>query len=248
MRLPLSKVLHWTRAAKARLPCPSRVSGACADAMSGSRREPGGEGGGGDGHPHRRSRARGTIDRIVSSIRGPRSGAAEAREHSPTPEDLGLKTLRQVYADYRQIDKPSEKERHLYKILPLFCKNCAKLSAHELVTKFPEVYDFAESVSLLFVRHVTQLAQSANARVGAALLRYFEVNEREEGRETGLLILRALHILSNGPENLIGVMMASDITAILVRCIHLFLDLPPPVVAVVRDAGWQGMERRAAMV
>lgn len=212
--------------------------------MSGFRREPGGEGGGGGGHPHKRSRALGTFERFVGSLRGQRT-ASEAREHSPTPEDLGLKTLRQVYADYIQIDKPSEKERHLYKILPLFCKNCAKLSAHELVTKFPEVYDFAESVSLLFVRHVTRIAQSANARVGAALLKYFEVNEYEEGRETGLLILRAIHILSNGPENLIEVMMSSDLTAILVRCIHLFLDLPPPVVMVAgRDGGEERGETR----
>ncbi len=68
----------------------------------------------------------------------------------------------QVYSQYRDIDNPVDKEKQLYKILPLFCKNCAKYSGHELVSKFPEAFDFAEGVSLLFVRHVTQLAQASN--------------------------------------------------------------------------------------
>ena len=71
-------------------------------------------------------------------------------------------TSSQVYSQYRDIDNPVDKEKQLYKILPLFCKNCARYSGYELVSKFPEAFDFAEGVSLLFVRHVTQLAQASN--------------------------------------------------------------------------------------
>ena len=219
---------------------PSCEATVCTRAMSGPPKDPKDpkDGAGGGGRP-RSLGARSRFERLVGSLRGVRV-AAELREHSPTPEDLGLKTLRQVYASYARIISPVEKERQLYKILPLFCKNCSKLGALELVTKFPEVYEFAESVAILFVRHITQLAQSAHSRAGTALLRYFEASSSEGGEETGLLILRTIHVLSDGPEDLIAMMMsASDVTSILVRCIHLFLDLPPPVLAV-KDGGVRG--------
>lgn len=167
--------------------------------------------------------------RLVSSLTRSRP-LVERHEQRSAPEDLGLKTLRQVYAQYSQIKNPIEKERQLYKLLPLFCKNCARVQPQELVTKFPEVYEFAENVSLLFVRHVTQLAQTSSTRAGATLLKYFEARGggADEGSETGLIILRTIYILANGPEHLVSSMMMSNLSAILVRCIHLFLDLPPP--------------------
>ncbi len=168
--------------------------------------------------------------RLVSTLtRGARPGV-ERHEPRVVPEDLGLKTLRQVYAQYAQIQNPIEKERQLYKLLPLFCKNCSRMKPQELVTKFPEAYEFAENVAFLFVRHVTQLAQTANTRAGATLLKYFEARGggAADGSETGLVILRAICILANGPEHLVSSMMTSNLSAILVRCIHLFLDLPPP--------------------
>lgn len=68
----------------------------------------------------------------------------------------------QVFGQYRDIENPVEKEKQLCKILPLFCKNCEKYSGAELASKFPEAFEFAESVSQLLVRHVTQLAQGSN--------------------------------------------------------------------------------------
>ena len=92
----------------------------------------------------------------------------------------GLKTLRQVYSQYSRIDSPFEKEQQLFKILPLFCKNCSKYHGVELVTKFPEVYEFAQQVSALFSRQVTQLAQTTgSSRNGLVLLKV----RREGGRE-----------------------------------------------------------------
>ena len=145
-----------------------------------------------------------------------------------SPQDLELKTLRHLYAQYIGIQNPFEKEKQLYKLLPLFCKSCEIFEGQELVTKFPEAFEFAENVASLFVRHVTQLARSANMRGGVALLKYFEVGEDAQTEETGLMILKVVHILANGPELLVSAMMVSNLSAILVRCIHLFLDLPPP--------------------
>ena len=176
------------------------------------------------------------LGRFVSTLyRGSRA-PTERLEARPATEDLGLKTLRKVYGGYTRIDNPANKERQLYKLLPLFCKNCASLSGHELVTKFPEAFEFAENVAFLFVRHVTQLAQSTNTRAGATLLLYFQAgssgDDTEGSSNTGLIVLQAIHILANGTEPLVAAMMSSNLASILVRCVHLFLDLPPPAVAV----------------
>ena len=177
-----------------------------------------------------RGEERSTIfGRLMSTLTRSKS-IVEKPEVRPAPEDLGLKTLRQVYAHYARILNPVEKEMQLYKLLPLFYKNCKKMKGQELVTKFPEAYEFAENVSFLLVRHVTQIAQSSNIRAGEKLLEYFEWRgtDREESSETGLVILKTIRVLSNGPEKLVSCMMSSNLSAILVRCIHLFLDLPPP--------------------
>ena len=157
-----------------------------------------------------------------------RPPARSAHPAQPTPEELGLKALRQVYHQYTQIQSAHLKEKQLYKMLPLFCKNCAGFASDELVTKFPEAFDFGENLALLFVRHVTQLAQRGSAMAGVSLLKYFEEKADEEENETGLMILKAIQILSNGPESLVNAMMSSSLSSILVRCVHLFLDLPPP--------------------
>ena len=165
--------------------------------------------------------------RLMSTLTRTRS-TRDRHEQAPVVEDLGVRTLRHVYSQYILIQNPFEKEKELYKLLPLFCKNCEKYTGQELVTKFPDAFEFAENVALLFVRHVTQLAQSGNARSGAALLKYFNAGEDTEAGETGLMILKVIHILANGPDSLVSAMMTSNLSAVLVRCVHLFLDLPPP--------------------
>lgn len=177
--------------------------------------------------PPRRSGSRdgSMFHRLMSTLTRTRS-TRDRDVQAPVVEDLGVRTLRHVYSQYIHIQNPFEKEKELYKLLPLFCKNCEKFTGQELVTKFPDAFEFAENVALLFVRHVTQLAQSGNARSGAALLKYF--NDDAEVGETGLMILKVIHILANGPNSLVSAMMTSNLSAVLVRCVHLFLDLPPP--------------------
>ena len=74
----------------------------------------------------------------------------------------------------------------------------------------------------MFVRHVTHLAQSGPI----ALLEYFEGDE--DSPSAGVVMLKALAVLARGPETLVNSMMSSNLSSILVRCLHLFLDLPAP--------------------
>ena len=129
------------------------------------------------------------LGRFIDSFRRPHSQPRQ--EQRPVVEDLGLKTLRNVYAQYTQTEEPLEKERRLYKMLPLFLKNCSRLKGSELVTKFPECLEFSEHVALLFVRHVTQIAQTHGSRACEALLTFLDVND---GAEPGVLMLKVLQV------------------------------------------------------
>lgn len=69
-----------------------------------------------------------------------------------------------------QCGDTQEKETKLFQMVPLFNKSCTRIEENVLIEKFPEVFDFAENVSFIFVRHVTQLAQTSPG----SLLEYFE--------------------------------------------------------------------------
>lgn len=132
------------------------------------------------------------LGRFLDSIRRPAPQAKQ--EQRPVEEDLGLKTLRNVYSQYINMDEPADKEKLLYQMLPLFLKNCSCLKGSELVTKFPECLEFSEHVALLFVRHVTQMAQVHGTRACEALLKFFEVEGEDGEMEIGMLMLKVLQV------------------------------------------------------
>ena len=69
------------------------------------------------------------------------------------------------------------------------------------------------------------------AGAGLSLLKYFESVDEDEAGSTGgvgLLILKAIHILSNGSDMVVTAMMTSNLCSVLVKCINLFLELPHP--------------------
>ena len=132
------------------------------------------------------------LGRFIESFRRPPSQPRQ--EQRPVEEDLGLKTLRTVYAQYTQTEEPVEKERRLYTMLPLFLKNCSRLKGSELVTRFPECLEFSEHVALLFVRHVTQISQLYGSRGSEALLRFLGGERRDGEVQTGLLTLQVLQV------------------------------------------------------
>ena len=72
---------------------------------------------------------------------------------------------------------------------------------------------------------------SPRAGAGLSLLKYFESVDEDEVGSTGgvgLMILRAIHILSNGSDMIVTAMMTSNLCSVLVQCINLFLELPRP--------------------
>ena len=72
---------------------------------------------------------------------------------------------------------------------------------------------------------------SPRAGAGLSLLKYFEpVDDDEVGSSggVGLMILRAVHILSNGSDMIVTAMMTSNLCSVLVQCVNLFLELPHP--------------------
>lgn len=131
------------------------------------------------------------LGRFIDSFRRPSPQVRQ--EQRPIEEDLGLKTLRNVYSLYIHTEDPADKERRMYTMLPLFLKNCSRLKGPELITKFPECLEFSEHVALLFVRHVTQLAQMHGLRASEALLKFLDVENRDE-IETGVLMLKVLQV------------------------------------------------------
>lgn len=129
------------------------------------------------------------LGRFIDSFRRPPPQVRQ--EQRPIEEDLGLKTLRNVYSQYIHTEDPADKERRLYTMLPLFLKNCSRLKGSELVTKFPECLEFSEHVALLFVRHVTQKAQMHGTKACEVLLKFMDVQSEEEA---GVLILKVLQV------------------------------------------------------
>ena len=110
-------------------------------------------------------------------------------EARPSERDLAFQTLKKKYSEFLNCDDREEKESKLFQIVPLFNKTCGKVDCDELVEKFGEVFDFAENVAFIFVRHVTQLAQSSSK----TLLDYFEVNGDNPG--AGRILLKGVCIL-----------------------------------------------------
>ena len=123
------------------------------------------------------------FDLLSSLRRSSRPPNPPVQEARPTEQDLAVQTLRKKYREYLQCQDQGEKEAKLFQIVPLFNKTCTRSEPAQLVEKFGEVFDFAENVAFIFVRHVTQLAQSSPAN----LLEYFETDETPS---VGIILLK----------------------------------------------------------
>ncbi len=115
------------------------------------------------------------------------------QENRPTEKDLALQTLKKKYSEFLESDEREDKDSKLLQLVPLFNKCCGKVESSKLEENFSEVFDFAENVAFLFVRHVTQLAQSNPT----TLLEYFEGEGHSPGAGKILLkgiLFRYLHV------------------------------------------------------
>ena len=105
------------------------------------------------------------------------------QENRPTERDLALQTLKRKYREFLESDDREDRDSKLLQLVPLFNKCCGKVESSKLEDNFSEVFDFAENVAFLFVRHVTQLAQSNSV----TLLEYFEGDGHSPGAGKTLL-------------------------------------------------------------
>ena len=129
------------------------------------------------------------MDFLSNLRRGSRAVPQTIHESRPSEQDLALQTLRRKYREYLQCQETTDKEAKLFQLVPLFNKCCIKIEESKLVEKFGEVFDFAENVAFIFVRHVTQLAQSSPA----AVLEYFETDG--ENPSAGISLLKGQYCL-----------------------------------------------------
>ena len=71
-------------------------------------------------------------------------------------------------------------------------------------------------------------------------MKYFDASEDVDAGGTGFLILKVVRVLAEGPESLVDVVMHTGVCSVLVQCVSLLLQLPPPagegvwLVGVVR--------------
>lgn len=131
---------------------------------------------------------------IITSFRRARTPQPIANESRPSEQDLALQILRTKYRQYLQTPDQSERETKLFQLIPLFNKTCTRMKEDLLVERFGDVFDFAENVAFVFVRHVTQLAQSSPS----ALLEYFETDC--ENPSAGMTLLKGACATQNERE------------------------------------------------
>lgn len=121
-----------------------------------------------------------SVVKIVLSKFGANNSNVIRSEGPHVETDLALQTLKRKYVEFLHCEE-IERDSRLLQIIPLFNKCCGK--PPKLASDFEQVYDFAENVAFLFVRHVTQLAQSDSE----TLLEYFEGGNDSPGAGKTLL-------------------------------------------------------------
>ena len=121
---------------------------------------------------------------IGASSRSTRNVPPAQQVNRPTERDLALQTLKRKYREFLESDDKGDRDSKLLQLIPLFNKCCGKIESSKLEENFSEVFDFAENIAFLFVRHVTQLAQSNSA----TLFDYFEGKEDAPG--AGKILLK----------------------------------------------------------
>jgi hypothetical protein len=165
-----------------------------------------------------------SIRELFSSIRGrrPLPQAPQSDPHHSEIDLVALQTLRKKYNEYTNSQEGNDKEMKLFQLVPLFNKCCGSITdSNQLTERFPEVFDFAENIAFIFVRHITQLAQTNST----SLLEYFEADG--DNPSAGISLLKAIGILSKGQSTLVNSMMTSNLSCVILRCLFVFLELPP---------------------
>lgn len=162
----------------------------------------------------------------------PIEGLTSNNNNNITSQDtlLTLTHLRKVFYEYQHPKiqwTQQEKNERLYSTLPMMLKVLTVLSNNEWEERFPELAEYTLTLAKLLVYEIRLRAdKEPNASAASqAIVEYLEIND-EMNSLSGWALLRALKLLSTGPQSLMDKYAQASLPSTFVKCLYLFFDLP----------------------
>lgn len=151
---------------------------------------------------------------------------------NPTSQDiiLTLTHLRKVFYEYQHPKiqwTQQDKNERLYSTLPMVNKVLSVLTNGEWEERFPELYDYTFTLAKLLVNEIRMRADKEpnTSAASQAIIEYLEMND-EMNSLSGWSLLRALKLLSTGPNSIMDKFSQASLPSTCVKCLYLFFDLP----------------------
>ncbi|XP_050299394.1 WD repeat and FYVE domain-containing protein 3 [Anthonomus grandis grandis] len=173
---------------------------------------------------------------IMRKLRNPGGGSnassieSTAGDPSSSHTQLGLMHLKKLFLEYMHPPQPltdQEKDDKLYNMLPLFCKVFGASPTCDMNEKFWDILAFCHQVSVLMVSEIRKRASNQSTEAASSAIATFLEIENCEESSNGWMLLSTLNLLAAGNTALIQVMSEVSVPSTLVRCLYLFIDLPP---------------------
>ena len=143
---------------------------------------------------------------------------------------LTLTHLRKVFYEYQHPKiqwSQQDKNERLYSTLPMMLKVLTVLSNNEWEERFPELAEYTLTLTKLLVYEIRLRADKEpnTSAASQAIIEYLEIND-EMNSLSGWSLLRALKLLSTGPQSLMDKYAQASLPSTFVKCLYLFFDLP----------------------
>ncbi|CAF3021175.1 unnamed protein product [Rotaria sp. Silwood2] len=166
-----------------------------------------------------------------SSTTIPTEGVTSNNNTSTSPDILlTLTHLRKVFYEYQHPKiqwTQQDKHDRLYLTLPMVIKVLSVLTNNEWEVRFPELSDYTFTLAKLLVYEIRMRADKEPNPCAAsqAIIEYLEIND-ETNSLSGWSLLRALKLLSTGPNFIMDKFSQASLPSTFVKCLYLFFDLP----------------------
>lgn len=201
------------------------------------------------------------MSKLLKSFLTKRDGGTSASSNVPieglssnnnnlTSQDtlLTLTHLRKVFYEYQHPKiqwTQQEKNERLYSTLPMMLKVLTVLSNNEWEERFPELAEYTLTLAKLLVYEIRLRADKEpnTSAASQAIIEYLEIND-EMNSLSGWSLLRALKLLSTGPQSLMDKYAQASLPSTFVKCLYLFFDLPETSSSHSKDDALSPKERR----
>ena len=158
--------------------------------------------------------------------------SANTNEYNATLDDIRLTIahLRKIFYEYQHPKiqwTQQDKNDRLYSTLPMVIKALNVLSNNEWEERFPELPDYTLTLAKLLVNEIRLRADKEpnTSAASQAIIEYLEIND-DVNSLSGWSLLRALKLLSTGPNSLMDKFAQASNPSTFVKCLYLFFDLP----------------------